>query len=911
MRNARSMLLFLVLALTVALVPFARAQQGADLTGVWLATDVTYPPWTFDLKENGGALTGRVWQNGAVLQIGEITDGKVNGDVVSFNISGPLDGGARGVVTFTGTRNGDTIVFTRSSEKTGGSGNGLYGTGPSAPKQFTATRQPAGFVATPPNSAASARAASPAAVTTVGGSAAGQTRGAAGSIPTPPAGSEHWEAGGVGFAPWTFDLKIEGDTVTGTIGQASSDPPTNMMTTRTGPFEISDGKVNGKTIEFKSTNAGTVITFQGTMNGDEIQFHRSVNVTGGFNGIFGGNGATEFVAHKGKAAVAVGIPPTNAPSVAPSGASVERWQAMSVPSAPWVFEFTIVGTAMIGTVRQGGAPREAVTIAAGKMEGSNLSFKVLSPDGERTITFRGRIDGDEISFTREITILDGGSRGGNDLYGGSAPLQFIAKRVESRGAVTPASAAASTQQSATTDFPGPELLARPTNSSVTVNVVAGAAIEAYFEYGVQAGNYTSKTSVATAAANQSLVSIMDGLNPNTRYYYRMVYRRPGGSDWTARDEHTFHTQRPPGEAFTFTVVSDSHMNIVAGASVNSQLYQIALRRIAGDNPDFHLDLGDTFAMDNVTTQENANNAYLAARSFFGVMSASVPTFIVLGNHEQQEGWHLRDNPDLARTPAVMSVNSRKRYYPNPNPSVGSFYTGDKNNSGFGSQAISGDHLLEDYYAFQWGDALFVAIDPYWYSTTKPYVGNIGGGEPGPGSGDRWDWTLGLEQYQWLKRTLETSKAKYKFIFAHNLTGGIEDYGRGGANAVPIGEWGGHDVNGTWSFDKKRPGWGVPIHQLLIDNHVTAFIHGHDHQFALEKRDGVLYQEVPMPSDVGYSNGFGRYLQNDPYTIQVLPNSGYLRFRVSLSDVTVEYVRVYLPGAGPNGEVAYSYKIVPD
>jgi hypothetical protein len=161
------------------------------------------------------------------------------------------------------------------------------------------------------------------------------------------------------------------------------------MTTRTGPFEISDGKVNGKTIEFKSTNAGTVITFQGTMNGDEIQFHRSVNVTGGFNGIFGGNSATEFVAHKGKTAAPAAAPasaraaspaavaaviPTDAPAVAPGGASVERWEATSVPSAPWVFEFTTLGTAMIGTVRQGGAPREAVTIAAGKTEGSNLSF---------------------------------------------------------------------------------------------------------------------------------------------------------------------------------------------------------------------------------------------------------------------------------------------------------------------------------------------------------------------------------------------------------------------------------------------------------------------------------------------------------------------------------------------------------
>ena len=67
----------------------------------------------------------------------------------------------------------------------------------------------------------------------------------------------------------------------------------------------------------------------------------------------------------------------------------------------------------------------------------------------------------------------------------------------------------------------------------------------------------------------------------------------------------------------------------------------------------------------------------------------------------------------------------------------------------------------------------------------------------------------------------------------------------------------------------------------------------------------------MPSDVGYSNGFGRYLKSDPYTIQVLPNSGYLRFRVSASDVTVDYVRVNLAGDGSSGKVAYTYKIGPE
>ena len=54
-----------------------------------------------------------------------------------------------------------------------------------------------------------------------------------------------------------------------------------------------------------------------------------------------------------------------------------------------------------------------------------------------------------------------------------------------------------------------------------------------------------------------------------------------------------------------------------------------------------------------------------------------------------------------------------------------------------------------------GDALFVVLDPYWYTTTKPHHGGVG-----VGSGDRWDRTLGREQYDWLRDTLASSSAGY-------------------------------------------------------------------------------------------------------------------------------------------------------
>jgi hypothetical protein len=353
------------------------------------------------------------------------------------------------------------------------------------------------------------------------------------------------------------------------------------------------------------------------------------------------------------------------------------------------------------------------------------------------------------------------------------------------------------------------------------------------------------------------------------------------------------------------VASDSHINIVFGTP---SLYQQTLQNIAGEKPDFHLDLGDTFAMDSVTTQAQANSSYLNLRSYFGLISPSVPIFLALGNHEQEEGWHQDDTGNLATSPPVMSTNARNEYYLNPDPVLDdSFYTG---NLDVSTSPINGDHAIEDYYAWQWGDALFVVIDPYWYTTTKPYVGNIGGGESStPGSGDRWDWTLGPTQYQWLEQTLENSNATYKFIFAHQVAGGMDDYGRGGANAVPYVEWGGYDDDGTtYDFPSRRSGWYAPVHQLLKQYNVTAFFHGHDHEFAYEKRDNVVYQLVPMAADATYGYGFQDYHTTDPYTISVLPNSGHLLVTVTPTQVTVEYVRAFLSGAGTNGQIAYTYVI---
>jgi hypothetical protein len=106
-----------------------------------------------------------------------------------------------------------------------------------------------------------------------------------------------------------------------------------------------------------------------------------------------------------------------------------RWQTIGVPAGPWTFEFSVDGSSLVGTVQQNAFPSAPVSIAGGRVDGPGMTFKILSPDAERTVTFSGRVKGGEISFIRELTPLPGGGRGGNDLYGGLAPAEFVARRI--------------------------------------------------------------------------------------------------------------------------------------------------------------------------------------------------------------------------------------------------------------------------------------------------------------------------------------------------------------------------------------------------------------------------------------------------------------------------------------------------
>ena len=152
--------------------------------------------------------------------------------------------------------------------------------------------------------------------------------------------------------------------------------------------------------------------------------------------------------------------------------------------------------------------------------------------------------------------------------------------------------------------------------------------------------------------------------------------------------------------------------------------------------------------------------------------------------------------------------SREDTFPSPHPRASIRVTANR---------VEHIGLLRDYYAWTWGDALFVVIDPYWHS--KKPVDNVFGG--GKKNRDMWDVTLGDTQYRWLRETLEKSDAKYKFVFTHHVLG----TGRGGIERAGLFEWGGRNNRGDWEFDAKRPGWKQPIHQLMASTGVTISLPG--------------------------------------------------------------------------------------
>ena len=133
-----------------------------------------------------------------------------------------------------------------------------------------------------------------------------------------------------------------------------------------------------------------------------------------------------------------------------------------------------------------------------------------------------------------------------------------------------------------------------------------------------------------------------------------------------------------------------------------------------------------------------------------------------------------------------------------------------------------------------------------------------------------------------------------FVGIHHLVGGREPDARGGVEASSFFEWGGANADGTPGFATQRPGWPKPIHDLLVQYGVTAVLHGHDHLYVRQVRDGVTYLEVPQP---GFAReGSTRSAVDYGYTTGTLLGSpAFVRLTVSPAGADLVLRRTPAPG----------------
>ncbi len=446
-----------------------------------------------------------------------------------------------------------------------------------------------------------------------------------------------------------------------------------------------------------------------------------------------------------------------------------------------------------------------------------------------------------------------------------------------------------------TPFDGNLVLGRPTATSIAANIFSpdqnGTAL---IEYGLAPGALSLQSAAGALQAATPLVLSLSGLSPNAQYHYRLNFLAAGESAHTYSAEHAFHTARPADTTFTFTIQADSHLDDQS----NLDLYRRTLANVVSDAPDFHMDLGDTFMCEKHSAPLTAlvlpaadpatvNARYVYERANFGIVGCATPLFLVNGNHEGEAGW-FRDG--TANNLAIWTTQARQKYYVNPVPDT--FYSGDSTEETYVGKRAA-------WYSWNWGNALFIVLDPFWNSPKQP-------------GSDGWNLTLGQTQYRWLQSTLASSSATFKFVFVHNLVGGLDGQMRGGIEAAPFFEWGGRDLDGTDVFAQERSGWSKPIHQLLVQYGVTAVFHGHDHLYDKQDLDGVVYQEVPQPSASNFQSGPGLASDYHYAAGTILSSSGHLRVTVGPGHITSQYVRAWLPAnentQRKNGQVAHEWTV---
>ena len=420
--------------------------------------------------------------------------------------------------------------------------------------------------------------------------------------------------------------------------------------------------------------------------------------------------------------------------------------------------------------------------------------------------------------------------------------------------------------------------------------------------------------VTTREPSRPLELPLGDLSPNRRYHYLVEYSVGDEPQrWTPLDElGELTTQRTAGEAFDFCVIADAHWGHrdfeFDPQTAWGRNGLACIERILADRPfDFCVELGDAAFPVRARSQEDAFRFYEGYRRMMSPIMRTQPVFVALGNHEHEAGFYQRGDGGpqsfgflgngLApgQHQQRWATEARLRFVPNPRgdtyPEGGEGAPGYDSSPDWGAGSAPWNdgpgEPLQNFYAFTWGDALFVVLDPFRYTLPGSFRS----------TGSPTEWSLGPTQMRFMEQTLAASQARWKFVICHHQVGG-------GLIDVPgrrIDEWRGRAYGRGSAVEAGRPGTEqARIHELMRRHGVRFFLYGHDHAFCHSVRDDVHYLLCGRPTwlnpwyaEAGMLASYGNALvqgRNRGWVESLYTVLGYTRFRVTPESVTMEWVR---------------------
>jgi len=424
----------------------------------------------------------------------------------------------------------------------------------------------------------------------------------------------------------------------------------------------------------------------------------------------------------------------------------------------------------------------------------------------------------------------------------SNPFSFFSRRNFLKASVLGVAAASPLSRAIAAVPVTAKIFGAPSAYSFAVAVSASVKANIYIEYGYTKSSIAGRTATVGIAQGATSNFTISGLKANSQVFYRVRYAIGTSKNFASLTQKIVSTAATTGNAL-FAIQADPHMDENSSADV----YKGTLKQIVAASPAFLMDLGDIFMVDKLAdkSETNIRGRFELMKGFYKELG-SVPLKIFLGNHDGELGYSK-----------FNTKSYRKEYFPEQTGELA-------------------------YYSFTGPDQLHIVLDPFTYTTKNP-------------SAAGWEWTLGKTQYDWLVATLKNSQERHKFIYIHHLLVG-DQTSRGGIEIAKKNEWGGNNNDGTYGFDSNRPGWGKPIHQLLLDCKVGFVFKGHDHLYVKQELDGIIYQTLPQPSHPGEKIDVTQY---GYISGKGVGGSGYLKVSTSGSVAQVDFITF-------DGKVADTY-----